>query len=68
MNKGAIQCGFCTPGMAMTGTACVRENPDADEAFVRDYMRGNYCRCTGYQAIVEAILAACEDAKNGKRV
>ena len=68
VNKGAIQCGFCTPGMAMTGTACVRENPDADEAFVRDYMRGNYCRCTGYQAIVEAILAACEDAKNGKRV
>ncbi len=68
VNKGAIQCGFCTPGMAMTGTACVRENPDADEDFVRDYMRGNYCRCTGYQAIIKAILAACEDAKNGKRV
>ena len=54
--------------MAMTGTACVRENPDADEEFVRDYMRGNYCRCTGYQAIIQAILAACDDAKNGKRV
>ena len=68
LDKSAVQCGFCTPGMVVASTALLRENPDPTEDEVRDYLRGNYCRCTGYQAIIKAILAACEDAKNGKRV
>ena len=68
LNKSAIQCGFCTPGMVMASTALLRENPDPTEDEVRDYLRGNYCRCTGYHAIVEAVLAAAEDAQNGARL
>lgn len=67
VNKGAIQCGFCTPGMVVAGTAALRENPDADEDFIKDYMRGNYCRCTGYHAIVKAILAAGERVRSGEK-
>ena len=51
IDKAAIQCGFCTPGMVVTATALLRENPAPDEAAIRDYLRGNYCRCTGYLAI-----------------
>ncbi|MEN6621703.1 MAG: (2Fe-2S)-binding protein [Smithella sp.] len=60
VDLGAIQCGFCTPGMVVTATALLNENPDPDEDFIRDYMRGNYCRCTGYAAIVAAVLQAAE--------
>ncbi len=67
VNQGAIQCGFCTPGMVVAGTALLRENPDADEDFIKDYMRGNYCRCTGYVAIVKAILAAGERVRAGEK-
>lgn len=66
VNKAAIQCGFCTPGMVVTSTALLRENPDPDEDFIKDYLRGNYCRCTGYIAIINAVKAAAERMKEEK--
>jgi carbon-monoxide dehydrogenase small subunit len=56
--KGAIQCGFCTPGMVMAATALLAENPHPSEAQVRTALAGNLCRCTGYAKIVEAVVAA----------
>src|SRR5438270_10336722 len=53
-----LQCGFCTPGMLMTMTEFLERNPDPSEAQVRDAISGNICRCTGYQSIVAAALAA----------
>ena len=53
-----LQCGFCTPGMVMSGAALLKENPRPSEAEVRHYLEGNICRCTGYHNIVKAIMAA----------
>ena len=53
-----LQCGFCTPGMLITLTEHLRENPDPTEAELRDLLTGNLCRCTGYQAIIESGLDA----------
>ncbi len=53
-----LQCGFCTPGMIMSAAALLKENPKPTEAEIRDYLEGNICRCTGYQGIVDAIMAA----------
>ncbi|WP_319824443.1 (2Fe-2S)-binding protein [Thalassovita sp.] len=53
-----LQCGFCTPGMVMSATALLKENPKPTEAEIRHYLEGNICRCTGYHNIVKAILAA----------
>ncbi len=53
-----LQCGFCTPGMIMTATALLRDNPKPTETEIRDHLEGNICRCTGYQGIVNAIMAA----------
>ena len=50
----ALQCGFCTPGMLTSLTAFIRDNPNANEADIREAISGNICRCTGYQAIVKA--------------
>jgi aerobic carbon-monoxide dehydrogenase small subunit len=55
-----LQCGFCTPGILMTLTAALRENPHPDEAQVREALAGNLCRCTGYQGMVDAVLAHVE--------
>jgi aerobic carbon-monoxide dehydrogenase small subunit len=60
-----LQCGYCTPGMLMTLVELLRENPDPTEADVRDAISGNLCRCTGYQAIIEAALAAARRMKGG---
>ena len=60
-DKGALQCGFCTPGFLMTATAFLREISEPTEAQVRDAISGNVCRCTGYVAIVEAILEASRE-------
>lgn len=60
---GAIQCGFCTPGMVMSATALLEENPNPTEDEVRMGIAGNICRCTGYTKIVEAILALSEGGK-----
>jgi carbon-monoxide dehydrogenase small subunit len=53
----AVQCGFCTPGMIMSAKALLDENPNPTEEEVRDGLRGNLCRCTGYLSIVEAVMA-----------
>jgi aerobic carbon-monoxide dehydrogenase small subunit len=55
---GALQCGFCTPGMITTAHALLTQEPYCDAARVREVLSGNLCRCTGYVAIVEAVLAA----------
>jgi hypothetical protein len=55
-----LQCGFCTPGILMTLTELLRDNPSPDEAEIRDTLSGNLCRCTGYVGIVESIKAAAE--------
>jgi carbon-monoxide dehydrogenase small subunit len=54
----ALQCGYCTPGMLMTAIELLRDNPNPTEHEVREAISGNLCRCSGYQAIVEAIMAA----------
>jgi carbon-monoxide dehydrogenase small subunit len=58
IEKGAIQCGFCTPGMILTAKAFLDENPNPDEEQIRIGISGNVCRCTGYAKIVEAIRHA----------
>jgi carbon-monoxide dehydrogenase small subunit len=58
IEHGAIQCGFCTPGMVLSGKALLAENPNPTEAEVRRSISGNLCRCTGYSKIVEAIMKA----------
>jgi carbon-monoxide dehydrogenase small subunit len=54
----ALQCGYCTPGMIMSACALLKDNPDPDEAEIREGLEGNLCRCTGYQNIVAAVKAA----------
>jgi aerobic carbon-monoxide dehydrogenase small subunit len=59
----ALQCGYCTPGMIMSACSLLAENPHPSETEVREGLEGNLCRCTGYQNIVKAVLAAAsEDA------
>jgi len=60
---GAIQCGFCTPGMIMSATALLMENPKPTEKEIRIAISGNLCRCTGYVQIIEAIQATVEELK-----
>jgi len=57
VEHGAIQCGFCTPGMLMSSTAALAKNPHPDEPEIKKAISGNLCRCTGYVKIVEAIKA-----------
>jgi carbon-monoxide dehydrogenase small subunit len=58
-----LQCGFCTPGMIMSGTALLMTNPDPSEHEVRDWLEGNICRCTGYHNIVRAIQTAAAEMR-----
>jgi aerobic carbon-monoxide dehydrogenase small subunit len=55
VEKGAIQCGFCSPGMILSGKSLLDQNPNPGEEEIRRAISGNLCRCTGYQKIVEAI-------------
>lgn len=57
INHGAIQCGYCTPGMVLSTKALLDRNPKPQEMEIRETLAGNLCRCTGYQKIVEAILS-----------
>ena len=66
IDHGAVQCGFCTPGMVLAGVAVLDEHPEPTEAQVREGISGNLCRCTGYQKIVEAVLAAAPVVKGGR--
>ena len=56
--KGAVQCGFCTPGMVMAGKALIDKNPNPTEEEIKAAIRGNICRCTGYKKIIEGIALA----------
>jgi aerobic-type carbon monoxide dehydrogenase small subunit (CoxS/CutS family) len=56
----ALQCGYCTPGMLMSATALLRENPHPSEDEIRKGLQGNICRCTGYWNIFEAVKAVSE--------
>jgi aerobic-type carbon monoxide dehydrogenase small subunit (CoxS/CutS family) len=60
LDHGAVQCGFCTPGMIIMGKALLQENPKPTEREIREYIRGNLCRCTGYTQIVQAIQDCAE--------
>lgn len=61
LENGAVQCGFCTPGMILTAIALLKENTNPTEDEIKDYMRGNICRCTGYIQIVKAIKFCAEE-------
>ena len=65
LTSGAVQCGFCTPGMILTAKALLDERPDATEAEIRDTM--TLCRCTGYVKPVEAVLAMQRRLRSGAR-
>ena len=68
MEKFAIQCGYCTPGMVMSAHALLMANPSPNEAEIREAIEGNLCMCTGYQQIIEAIGRAAEAIRqNGKK-
>ena len=67
IEKGGVQCGFCTPGLIMTAKALLDENPNPTEEEVRDGVSGNLCRCTGYSKIVEAILTAGEEIRRSNK-
>jgi len=60
LEKGAVQCGFCTPGMVLSVTALLDENPQPSEQELKKALEGNLCRCTGYNKIVEAVHHAVE--------
>ena len=63
LDLGAVQCGFCTPGIVMTALDLLARRPRPTEHEVRDALAGNYCRCTGYVKPVEAILAAAAEMR-----
>ena len=63
LEEGAVQCGFCTPGFIMTTRALLKENPDPTEEEIREYLKGNLCRCTGYVNIIKAVKRASEKLK-----
>jgi carbon-monoxide dehydrogenase small subunit len=65
VQNGGIQCGFCTPGMIMSAKALLDRNPDPTPLAVRTAIAGNLCRCTGYQQIVDSVMAAAK-AMRGK--
>ena len=62
--RNALQCGFCTPGMLMAAQDLLKQSPSPDREQIREHLSGNYCRCTGYQAIVDAVEATAR-ARSG---
>ncbi len=61
IETGAVQCGFCTPGILMSATALLARSPRPSQQQIRQALAGNLCRCTGYAAIVEAVAAAADE-------
>lgn len=66
IEKGAVQCGFCTPGMLMSAKALLDGNADPSDEEIMEAIEGNLCRCTGYYKIVQAIRDAAGKLRNGK--
>jgi carbon-monoxide dehydrogenase small subunit len=54
-DRNALQCGFCTPGMLIAAQDLLKQEPEPDRERIREHLSGNYCRCTGYQAIIDAV-------------
>ena len=67
VEHGAVQCGFCTPGMILATLDLLRRIPQPSRDQVRRELSGNLCRCTGYQKIVDAVMAAAATLKGGRR-
>ena len=65
VETGAVQCGYCTPGMVMQIKHLLAENPDPNEAEIRRGLEGNICRCTGYAKIIDAVRHAAETMRTG---
>ncbi len=64
LEEGGSQCGFCIPGLIITSEALLRENPDPTEQEVIDYLKGNLCRCTGYESQTRAIIKAAKERRS----
>jgi aerobic carbon-monoxide dehydrogenase small subunit len=64
--RNALQCGFCTPGMLIAAAELVERQPGASREAIRRHLAGNYCRCTGYQAIVDAVETVCRAHQEAK--
>ena len=67
VDAGAVQCGYCIPGMILAAKACLEDNADPTEEEVRAALAGNLCRCTGYQKIAEAVMSDARAASAGAR-
>jgi aerobic carbon-monoxide dehydrogenase small subunit len=67
IEAGALQCGFCTPGMILLLDALLRQNPEPDEVVLRQWLSSSVCRCTGYQVIIDAALLAAARYRNEPR-
>lgn len=65
LETGAVQCGFCTPGMILTAKALLDQKPNPDEKDIRDALSGVLCRCTGYQKIIQAVQRASRKLRDG---
>ncbi|SDZ04295.1 (2Fe-2S)-binding protein [Tindallia californiensis] len=63
INTGALQCGYCTPGMIMTAKGLLKNNPDPSREEIKKALSGNLCRCTGYKRIVEAVEQAAKNSR-----
>jgi carbon-monoxide dehydrogenase small subunit len=63
LNAGAVQCGFCTPGLIVAANALLQSNPEPSDAEIREALSGNICRCTGYGKILEAVHAVAKGAR-----
>lgn len=64
LEKGAVQCGFCTPGMVISSYQLLNENPDPSDQDIKEAISGNLCRCTGYKQIINAVHMAADNMKN----
>lgn len=66
VRRNALQCGYCTPGMLMCAAELLKTRPTTDRDAIRDFISGNYCRCTGYHAIVDAIAQTVEARRSAR--
>lgn len=65
VERNAMQCGYCTPAMILTAYELLQKQPDADRETIREGLSGNYCRCTGYHAIVDAVATTAAKRRGG---